>query len=161
MKRILILTALLFTTLTVFAQNGKSIYHKYAGTEKVSAVYVSSAMFRMIGKIPDLKAGDSEVDLTPLIRKLEGLYIISSENPAIRAGLEADVKRFIAGGKYELLMEAIDSGEIMRMYSIGDEKTVNSVAMFAIDGEETTFICLDGQMDREQLEKVLAEEMKK
>ncbi|MBQ5528810.1 MAG: DUF4252 domain-containing protein, partial [Bacteroidales bacterium] len=73
MKRILILTALLFTTLTVFAQNGKSIYQKYAGTEKVSAVYVSSAMFRMIGKIPDLKAGDSEVDLTPLIRKLEGL----------------------------------------------------------------------------------------
>ena len=161
MKRILILTALLFTTLTVFAQNGKSIYQKYAGTEKVSAVYVSSAMFRMIGKIPDLKAGDSEVDLTPLIRKLEGLYIISSENPAIRASLESDVKRFIAGGKYELLMEAIDSGEIMRMYSIGDEKTVNSFAMFAIDGGETTFIWLDGQMDREQLEKVLAEEMKK
>ena len=161
MKRILILTALLFTTLSVFAQNGKSIYQKYAGTEKVSAVYVSSAMFRMIGKIPDLKAGDSEVDLTPLIRKLEGLYIINSENPAIRASLESDVKRFIAGGKYELLMEAIDSGEIMRMYSIGDEKTVNSFAMFAIDCEETTFICLDGQMDREQLEKVLAEEMKK
>ena len=161
MKRILILTALLFTTLTVFAQNGKGIYQKYAGNEGVSAVYVSSAMFRMIGKIPDLKAGDSEVDLTPLIRKLEGLYIISSENPAIRASLESDVKRFIAGGKYELLMEAIDSGEIMRMYSIGNEKTVNSFAMFAIDGEETTFICLDGQMDREQLEKVLAEEMKK
>ena len=56
MKRILILTALLFTTLTVFAQNGKGIYQKYAGNEGVSAVYVSSAMFRMIGKIPDLKA---------------------------------------------------------------------------------------------------------
>ena len=161
MKRILILTALLFTTLTVYAQNGKSIYQKYAGKENVNTVYVSSAMFRMIGKIPDLKAGDSEVDLSPLIRKMEGLYIISSENPALNANLESDVKRFIAGGKYELLMEVSDSGEIMRMYSIGNEKTVNSFAMLSIDGDETTFICLDGQMDREQLEKVLAEEMKK
>ncbi len=42
MKRILILTALLFTTLTVFAQNGKSIYQKYAGTEKVSANWKDS-----------------------------------------------------------------------------------------------------------------------
>lgn len=161
MKRILILTVLLFTTLPVFAQNGKSSYQKYAGQEKVSAVYVSSAMFRMIGKIPDLKAGDSEVDLSPLIRKLEGLYIISSENPSINANLESEVKRFIAGGKYELLMEAIDSGETMRMYSVGSEKIVQSFVMFAIDGGETTFICLDGQMDRDQLEKVLAEEMKK
>lgn len=161
MKRILILTAFLFTTLSLFAQNGRSIYQKFSGKEKVSSVYVSSAMFRMIGKIPDLKAGDSDVDLTPLIQKLEGLYVISSENPAINASLESDVKRFIDGGKYELLMEAIDSGDIMRMYSVGSEKTVESFVMFAIDSAETTFICLDGKMDRAQLEKVLAEEMKK
>ena len=30
-----------------------------------------------------------------------------------------------------------------------------------VDGDETTFLCLDGQMDRAQLEKILAEEMKK
>ena len=103
-----------------------------------------------------------EVDLgIALCGTGNGMAMSLNHHPAIRAGLESDVKRFIAGGKYELLMEAIDSGEIMRMYSIGDEKTVNSFAMFAIDGEETTFICLDGQMDREQLEKVLAEEMKK
>ena len=118
-------------------------------------------MFRLIGKIPDLKAGDSDVDLSPIIRKLAGLYIISSENPAINASLESDVKRFIASGHYELLMEANDSGQIMRMYSVGSEKTVNSFVMFDIDGSETTFICLDGQMDRDELEKVLAEEMKK
>lgn len=161
MKRILLFTILLLTTLTVAAQNGKSIYQKYAGEENVSAVYVSSAMFRLIGKIPDLKAGNSDVDLSPIIRKLSGLYIINSENPSINANLQAEVGRFIANGRYELLMEAIDSGETMRMYSVGDEKTVNSFVMFAIDGGETTFICFDGQMDRDQLERILAEEMKK
>ena len=161
MKRILILTVLLLSTLSAFAQNGKSIYQKYAGKENVSAVYVSPAMFRMIGKLPDLKAGDNDVDLTPIIQKLTGLYIISSENPAIKASIQSDVDRFIAGGRYELLMEAIDSGDIMRMYSVGSEKTVNSFVMFVVDGAETTFICIDGDMDRDQLEKVLAEEMKK
>ena len=161
MKRILILTILLLATLSASAQNGRSIYQKYAGQDNVSAVYVSSAMFRMIGKIPDLKAGDSEVDLTPIIRKLEGLYLVSSENPKINADIQADVNRFVANGRYELLVEAIEPGEMMRMYSVGSEKTVNSFVMFAVDGAETTFICLDGQMDRDELEKILAEEMKK
>lgn len=161
MKRLIILFFLLISTLDASAQTGKSIYQKYSGQENVSAVYISSAMFRMIGKIPDLKAGDDEVDLTPIIQKLSGFYIISSVNPSINENLQSEVKRFIANGRYELLMEAIDSGEIMRMYSVGSEKTVNSFVMFAIDGSETTFICLDGQMDRDQLEKVLAEEMKK
>lgn len=161
MKRLIILFFLLLSTLDASAQTGKSIYQKYSGQENVSAVYISSAMFRMIGKIPDLKAGDDEVDLTPIIQKLSGFYIISSVNPSINENLQSEVKRFIANGRYELLMEAIDSGEIMRMYSVGSEKTVNSFVMFAIDGSETTFICLDGQMDRDQLEKVLVEEMKK
>lgn len=161
MKRLIILFFLLLSTLDASAQTGKSIYQKYSGQENVSAVYISSAMFRMIGKIPDLKAGDDEVDLTPIIQKLSGFYIISSVNPSINENMQSEVKRFIANGRYELLMEAIDSGEIMRMYSVGSEKTVNSFVMFAIDGSETTFICLDGQMDRDQLEKVLAEEMKK
>lgn len=161
MKRLIILFFLLLSTLDASAQTGKSIYQKYSGQENVSAVYISSAMFRMIGKIPDLKAGDDEVDLTPIIQKLSGFYIISSVNPSINENLQSEVKRFIANGRYELLMEAIESGETMRMYSVGSEKTVNSFVMFAIDGSETTFICLDGQMDRDQLEKVLAEEMKK
>lgn len=161
MKRLIILFFLLLSTLDASAQTGKSIYQKYSGQENVSAVYISSAMFRMIGKIPDLKAGDDEVDLTPIIQKLSGFYIISSVNPSINENLQSEVKRFIANGRYELLMEAIDSGEIMRMYSVGSEKTVNSFVMFAVDGAETTFICLDGQMDRDQLEKILAEEMKK
>ena len=161
MKRILFLAALLLTTISAFAQNGKSIYQKYSGAEKVSTVYVSPAMFRLIGKIPELKMEDGEVDLSPIIRSLSGLYMIDSQNTGINASLRADVEKFVAASKYELLMEANDEGEVMRMYCVGSEKTVNSFVMIAVDGDETTFLCLDGQMDREQLEKILAEEMKK
>ena len=157
MKRILILAVLLLSALTASAQSGKSIYQKYSDAEGVSAVYISPAMFRLIGKIPDLEVGDDHVNLAPLIRSLSGLYIINSENARVNEKLSSEVSRFISNGRYELLMESKDVGEVVRMYTVGTEKVVNSFVMIAADGPEATFICLDGQMDRQELEGVLVE----
>ena len=157
MKRILILAVLLLGALTASAQSGKSIYQKYSDAEGVSAVYISPAMFRLIGKIPDLEVGDDHVNLAPLIRSLSGLYIINSENVRVNEKLSSEVSRFISNGRYELLMESKDGGEVVRMYTVGTEKVVNSFVMIAADGPEATFICLDGQMDRQELEGVLVE----
>ena len=162
MKRILIFTAivLFLCPLACLAQNGKSIYQKYSDAENVSAVYISPAMFRLIGKIPEPEINDSDVNLAPVIRSLTGMYILNSENQAINASLRGDVDRFIKGGRYELLMEAKDDGETVRMYTVGDSKTIESFVMFVVDGDETTFICLDGQMPREQTEKLILEAAK-
>ena len=160
MKRIFLLAVLLLCALTASAQSGKSLYQKYSDADNVSAVYISPAMFRLIGKIPDLEIGDNNVNLAPLIRSLSGLYIINSENTHINDKLVSEVNRFINSGKYELLMESKDAGEVVRMYTVGTEKVVNSFVMVASQGDEATFICLDGQMDRDQLEGVLVETMK-
>ncbi|SKC57579.1 protein of unknown function [Bacteroidales bacterium WCE2004] len=162
MKRILFLTVILLivSALSAFAQNGKSIYQKYSDAENVSAIYISPAMFRLIGKIPELEINDSDVNLAPVVRTLTGMYILNSENQAINASLRGDVDRFIKGGRYELLMEAKDDGETVRMYTVGDSKTIESFVMFVVDGDETTFICLDGQMPREQTEKLILEAAK-
>ncbi len=162
MKRILFLTVILLivSALSAFAQNGRSIYQKYSDAENVSAIYISPAMFRLIGKIPELEINDSDVNLAPVVRTLTGMYILNSENQAINASLRGDVDRFIKGGRYELLMEAKDDGETVRMYTVGDSKTIESFVMFVVDGDETTFICLDGQMPREQTEKLILEAAK-
>lgn len=156
MKRIVIFFAALLLTCSAFAQNGKSIYQKYSDAEKVSAVYVSPAMFRMIGRIPDLEMGDDNVNLSPVIRALTGLYILNSENPDINGNLRADAERFIKSGKYELLMEAKDSGETIRMYTIGNDRMIEGFVMLAAEPDEVTFICLDGQMPRKEFEELLA-----
>lgn len=161
MKRFVLVAALLLTTITAFAQNGKSIYQKYSDAEGVSAVYISPAMFRLIGKIPDLQVEGEDVNLAPIIKSLTGLYLIDSENPAINASLKADAEQFVKKGNYELLMEAKDSGETMRLFTIGTETIVNGFVMIADEGDETTFIFLDGKMNREELEKVIAESTKK
>ncbi|MBR4809041.1 MAG: DUF4252 domain-containing protein [Bacteroidales bacterium] len=159
MKRIVILAALLLTTISSFAQSGKSIYQKYSDLEGVSAVYISPAMFRLIGKLPDLTVEGEDINLAPIIQSLSGLYLIDSENSTINASLKAEAERFVKNGNYELLMEAKDSGEVVRMYSVGTETVVNGFVMIADEGTETTFIYLDGNMNRDDLEKLLAEKL--
>jgi hypothetical protein len=117
-------------------------------------------MFRLIGRIPDIQAGEGNVNLTPVIQGLSGLYIINSENNDINGRLAKDVHKFINSGTYELLMEAKDNGEKVTMYTCGDEKTVTSFVLLADEGQELTFICLDGKMGRALLEDLLAEQMK-
>ena len=155
MKRIIIIATLLLASMAAFAQNGKSIYQKYSDAENVSAVYISPAMFRLIGTIPDLKLEGEDVNLAPLIQSLSGLYILDSDNSRINAQIKADTESFIKGGEYELLMEAKEHGESVRMYTAGTEKIVNSFVMLSIEGEALSFICIDGKMDRESLENML------
>ncbi len=160
MKRIFILSVLLLTAASVFAQTGKSIYEKYSVNDNVSAVYISPAMFRIIGKIPDLKVEDGNVDLAPVISQLTGMYILDSQNKSINANLKSEVSQFISKGKFELMMEAKDNGQVMRIYTIGDQKTVTGFVLFSEEEEETSFICIEGKMDRAQLEQILSSQMK-
>ncbi len=159
MKRFIILLAALLLTLSAAAQNGKNIYQKYSDEENVSAVYISPAMFRLIGKIPDVNTGDGEVNLSPIIRSLSGMYLINSENEKINGNLRAEAERFIKSGKYEMLMEAKDSGQTVRMYTVGNEKTVEGFVMLAAEAASVTFICLDGQMPRDEFETLMAKQM--
>ena len=159
MKRILFLIAALLLTFSAAAQNGKSIYQKYSDEENVSAVYISPAMFRLIGKIPEINTGDGEVNLSPIIRSLSGMYIINSENERINANLRAEAERFIKSGHYEMLMEAKDSGQTVRMYTVGSEKIVEGFVLLAAEAATVTFICLDGQMPRDDFEAVIARQM--
>lgn len=158
MKKIMITAAvLLLVATTVSAQNGKSIYNKYSDGSGVSCVYVSSAMFRMMGKLPNMEIDKSNVNLSGIINSLSGLYVIDSENAVINASLNDDIDKFISKGDYELMMEVKDDGETVRIYTVGDTETVTSFVLAAKDVSETTFICLDGNMSRRELEKVIAE----
>lgn len=161
MKRIIIFAAMLLSFIAASAQSGKAIYQKYSDADDVSAVYISSAMFRLIGNIPDLNIEGQNVNLSPIIQTLSGLYILGIKDEKTKSSLKADVDRFVSSGKYELLMEAKERNEVMKMYTCGTDAIVDSFVMIADEGKETAFICFEGKMMREDLEKVLADAMKK
>ena len=160
MKKFYILVLMLLASVSALAQNGRALYNKYSDLPDVEAVYISPAMFRLIGKIPDVEMQEGSVNFGPIIKTLSGLYILNIPKSDAAAQLADEVNHFVTKGHYELLMEAKDNGEVMRMYTVGDEKIVNSLVMLSRDGSETSFICLDGTMPREQLESLIAEATK-
>ncbi len=157
MKQIYTILLLVTLSVTALAQNGRELYNKYSDLPGMEAVYVSPAMFRLIGRIPDIEFQDSDVNFSPLIKSMTGFYILNTSNAETGAALFADVKKYINSGKYELLMEAKEDGEVMRMYTVGDEKTVTSFVMLAQDSTEVSYICFDGKMDRAQMEQLIAD----
>lgn len=160
MKKILAIAAAALLAITSFAQDGKNIYRKYSEAENVSAVYISPAMFRMIGKLPDMAIGADNVNLTQVVNSLSGMYLIDSENPAINAGIIKDVEAFVKADAYEILMEAKDGGETTRIYTVGKGDTVNSFVLLTYGKNECTFICLEGDLTKQQLDELVIKSRK-
>jgi len=162
MKKIIAIAAAMLLTITAFAQkDGQKIYNKYSDAKGVSAVYMSPSMFRLMGSLPEMTVGEGEVNLTPIISSLSGLYIIDSENPDINADIKRDVEHFVKSGKYEMLMEVKEDGEVVHMFTTGTEEIVTGFVLLTYEAESCTFICLDGQMPREQLEIMISDSQKK
>ncbi len=157
MRKIFTIAVLLITSVASFAQTGKDIYNKWSDNEGVSAVYISPAMFKMIGQLPDIQiegADGNYMDITPLINSLKGFYLLDAETPAA-TGLQEDVSQLIKKGRYELMMELKDGGETIRIYTKGD-KVIESLVFFCRSAEDSQFICIDGSILRSDLESILA-----
>jgi hypothetical protein len=160
MKKIITITFMLLLAVGAFAQEGKRLYNKYSDQEGVSAVYISPAMFKLIGQLPDINvetADGKKMDMAPLIRSFSGFYMLNFENKsALSAELYKEVTAMVNKSNFELLMEVKDDGSTVRMYTLGDEKVVNSFVCIINEDDQTMFFCLEGTMNRSDLEKLMA-----
>lgn len=160
MKRLYILLTALLVTVTAFAQSGKELYQKYSDLPEVSAIYISPAMFRIIGRLPSIELEAEDIDLVPIIRSMSGFYMLSCEG-GVGEKLYKEVSKLVSKGTYELLLEAKENGEATRIYSAGSANEVTSLILLTRDtDDEVTYIGIDGRMDREKLENILAEAAK-
>lgn len=150
------MAVLLLMALGASAQEGKNIYNRYSGGEGVSAVYISPSMFKLIGKLPDLEVEEG-VDLAPLIRTFEGFYMLDISDASAIVSLRKDVGAMVSKGRYELMMEVKDEGDNMNIYTAGDDKVIKSFIFVNTDGDSMQFICIDGAMNRSDVEKLIVE----
>ena len=158
MKKILIILAVLFAALNASAQDARSIYMRFSDLPGVQAVYISPAMFRMIGRLPMQDVG---LDAKEAIKSLSGFYLLNVSSPELRATLKQEANRFVQSGKYEMLMEAKDDGQTVRMYSIGDGEYVSSFAMLSEEGEECVFMAIDGLISQAAIDKLIADQARR
>lgn len=162
MKRILAIAATILLAMTAHAQSSREIYNKYSDEDGVSAVFISPSMFRMIGKLPDIDVdtdNGQKINLSGIIRTLKGFYLINCGNSSLSEKINGEVRKLVNSNDYELMMEAKDSGESMRLYTVGTKDTIHSLVMHVTDKDESTFIGIEGVMDRNELEKILSKAM--
>ena len=160
MKRIIISAILLLSATLASAQEGKNIYNRYSGNKGVSAVYISPSMFKIIGKLPDLEMETEDgnsINIAPLISTFQGFYMLDINNPTTKSAIDKDVASMISKGRYELMMEVKEEGETLHIYTSGNEKIIESFVFIASDGESVQFICIDGEINRSDIEKLIAD----
>ncbi len=159
MKKTILAALLLISAIVPLAAQrtpkAVNIYNKYSDETGVSAVYISPAMFRLIGKVPDINV-NGEMDLSPIIKSLKGMYVLDCENPEVAGRLRKDVRKYMNEGSYELLLETKENGETTRIFTLGNEKIINSFVLLTDSGPETTFISFEGEIPRDKLEKAVA-----
>lgn len=156
MKRFIVIAVMLLIAAGASAQEGKAIYNKYSGGKGISSVYISPSMFKLIGKLPDLEVEEG-VDLAPLIRTFGGFYMLDISDASAISTFKKDVNAMVSKGRYELLMEVKEEGDNLHIYTAGDEKIIESFVFIASDGDSMQFICIDGAMNRSDVEKLIVE----
>lgn len=154
-KTILAALLLIAALLPLKAQKALNLYNKYSDEKGMSAVYISPAMFRLIGRVPSIHM-DGDVDISPIIKNLNGMYVLNCEDPDLAQKLKEDVDKYMNTGKYELLMEAKEDGEVTRMYTVGNDKIIKSFVLLSVEPGETSFISFEGEIPREKLEDAIA-----
>ena len=83
------------------------------------------------------------------------MYILDVEDAVLAARLKGEVEDFVAKGKYELLMEAVDEDERMRIYVALEKGIVTDFMMLVAERQETSVISITGKMPFESLEQLL------
>lgn len=157
MKKLFIIVVAMVLGINAFSQDGRSLYNKFSDEPGVSAVYISPSMFKLIGKLPGLEVGEGgeKVDLTPIIKSLKGFYLLNCTDGSINGKLGTDIKKFINSGSFELMMEAKDEGETVRIFTDGNDSVIQSLVMTVIGQDNTTFISMDGLISRSDFEKLM------
>jgi len=156
MKRSILTLIISMVAISAFGQDYKTIYQKYSDDDRVTAVYISPAMFKMIGKLPEVKIEENGLDLAPMIKSMTGFYMLQTEDSSLAEKISKDVTRIVGGGKFETLMEIKDKGQKVNILSLGDDQFLKSLLLTVFDSGESVFIGIDGLMNRADVENAVA-----
>jgi len=156
MKKIFATIVLAIVSVAAFAQTSKDIYNKYSDKNNVSAVYISPMMFKMMKTLPDMHIeGAKDVNLASIVKSLDGMFVLSTSDSGLGKAIYEEVNKMVKAGKYELMLEAKDSGDVTRIYTVSKGDYITDLVLLSGDIINTTFVAVSGQIKSDDLAKIL------
>jgi hypothetical protein len=158
MRKLILITALVFISNTIFAQ--QSLFDKLNGQETVSSVIVNKKMFSLLSK---MKVEDKETQqYVNLIKKLDNLKVFVTSNASKASEMKSAADKYLKTASLEELMQVNDKGKLVKIFvkSGATDSQIKELFMF-IEGsgkDETVLMSLTGNFDLNEL-SVLTEKM--
>ena len=152
-----ILAALLML-MSMTANAQVQAFEKYSNTKGMSYVYVSKAMLSMA--MNRMKPGSPAIvsvpnfDVKSIMNKLSGLQIITPETEAAAQKLKSETMAIVKNGKYNLMMQADNGNEKVRIYD-KEGKSQSIIVMITEEGKETTVIVFSGTFTKKDIEGLI------
>ncbi len=149
----MILSALIaITTLAANAQH--DYFDKYADMEGVTSVYISKAMFKFIQGMP-IEVDD--VDMGKIINKLDGLYILTTEEPKIMEALRKETAFINKKEGYEELMRIKEDGQKVVAY-MKEKKEKRTEYVLVVDSPDDEFVIMifSGTLQPEDVQGIIS-----
>ena len=131
---------------------------KYEDNKKATYVYVSKALFKMLGSNKFSTPGGR--DISPIADKLTSLQVVTSQDPATIAEIKDDLAKDVRNYNFEVLLKANDEGEKVTIYFLEGKKE-NYVLISANEEEETSLIALSGTFTMSDIEILSKDSNKK
>ena len=122
MKRLILSALVAIVALAAHAQH--DYFEKYADLEGVTSVYISKTMFKLMQGLP-MEIGTDDVDMGKIIGKLDGLYILTTEEPEIMEALRKETAFITKSDDFECIKSKTKTKEyVNRSENNGYEEIV-------------------------------------
>ena len=139
MKRLILSVLIAITAFAAHAQH--DYFDKYADMEGVTSVYVSN------------------VDMSGIIKKLDGLYILTTEEPQIMEALRKETAFINKKEGYEELMRVKEDGQKVTIY-MKEQKDDRSEYVLVVDSTDDEFVVMvfSGTLQPEDVQGIVNKE---
>ena len=147
MKRLILLLFIATACLSGYAQT--ALFKKYARTRGVETVYISKAMLR---HLPSIDVGID--DIGAIASKLDYLQVLSCESPSIARTIAAEAQAIYKRERFELVMEAHDDGEAVRIYMKRIDKVRSQFVLLEQEEDEVSIIDIAGRVSLGDIQRI-------
>ena len=148
---------------------GNYVFSRWSDMTDVKSTYISPELFRMTRKLPKLNIRNQQIDLSPIVTELKGVYLLDFARyrkgdvnvrycrNTTREGLRRDIRDFLDKGHYITLMDMRQDGQYTRLYVATDGETVSGFVLVELDDsfDYGRFICLEGRIPQKEFDKLI------
>ena len=159
MKKVMIIAALAFMTMTVQAQMSVDrLMRKYKHSPKAEYVHVPKMMMTLAKAI---KTGDAD-DYTKYLKHIDSIKVLDMEDcsNAVKQQFFKDVTQLKTAG-YEELMIAKEADEQTVILAKRNKTGIKELVIVESDNDDAALIQILGNIKNSEIQKIVAENNKK